>query len=84
MLVIRPDSGDPPEVVVKVLDILREYMNHNALHQFSVRVFYCEGSFNLNSFLTTVQYIYVFALQVGNLVVRKTRKDSICYLLTSE
>ena len=84
MLVIRPDSGDPPEVVVKVLDILREYMRHNALlHQFSVRVFYYEGSFNLNSFLTTVQYIFL-VLQVGNLVVRKTRKDSICYLLTSE
>jgi len=31
VLVIRPDSGDPPEVVVKVLNILRTYEHNSTL-----------------------------------------------------
>ena len=75
VLVIRPDSGNPAEVVVKILNILCK------LNFFFISLFVK----NFFSFfhIVNVDEISVF-LQIENLEGRKILKASISYHLTLE
>lgn len=73
VLVIRPDSGNPAEVVVKILNILCKL-------NFFISLFVK----NLFSFFHIVNVEISVFLQIENLEGRKILKASISYHLTLE
>lgn len=73
VLVIRPDSGNPAEVVVKILNILCKF-------NFFISLFVK----NFFSFFHIVNVEISVFLQIENLEGRKILKASISYHLTLE